>query len=82
MIEESSLRAQDIGPMALLESVLFVASGPVATSRLAKTLETTPAVIENLLNSLQEQYTERGLRLQWSGNAVQMTDGTRKQRGD
>lgn len=58
---------------ALLESVLFVASGPVPTSRLARTLETTPAVVETLLHSLGEDYKNRGLRLQWSGNSVQLT---------
>ena len=58
---------------ALLESILFVASGPVSTGRLAKALETTPAVVRNLLKSLTEEYTTRGLRLQWSGNDVQLT---------
>lgn len=73
MIEERSLRIEDISLSAVLESVLFVASGPVSMSRLAKTLETTPAVIENLLKRLEEDYQHRGLRLQWSSNAVQMT---------
>jgi segregation and condensation protein B len=58
---------------ALLEGVLFVASGPVTPSRLATALETTPAVVEKLLRHLAEDYRTRGLRLQWSGNAVQLT---------
>jgi segregation and condensation protein B len=58
---------------ALIESVLFVASGPVSTGRLAKTLETTPAVVENLLAGLEKDYQNRGLRLQWSSGAVQLT---------
>lgn len=58
---------------ALLESVLFAASGPVSTGRLASALETTQAVVENLLGSLAEDYQSRGLRLQRSGNAVQLT---------
>jgi segregation and condensation protein B len=58
---------------ALLESVLLAASGPVSTGRLASTLETTQAVVDNLLGSLSEDYQNRGLRLQRSGNAVQLT---------
>ncbi|RMG89409.1 MAG: SMC-Scp complex subunit ScpB [Chloroflexi bacterium] len=62
-----------LSPTALLESILFVASGPVSTSRLAKTLETTPAVVEGLLRSLEEDYKTRGLRLQRTGSGVQLT---------
>lgn len=58
---------------ALVESVLFVASGPVPVSRLAKALEVTTAVVEDALQTLTETYQQRGLRLQWSGNAVQLT---------
>jgi segregation and condensation protein B len=63
----------DITLNALLESVLFVASGPVTAARLATILETTPAVIEKLLRELENDYRSRGLRLQWSSNAVQLT---------
>jgi segregation and condensation protein B len=58
---------------ALVESVLFVASGPVSTGRLAKSLDMTPAAVESLLLSLEEDYRHRGLRLQWSGDSVQLT---------
>lgn len=64
---------QQPGLTALLESILFVASGPVSLYRLAKTLDTTPAGVRGLLRSLEEEYTTRGLRLQWSGNEVQLT---------
>jgi len=57
---------------ALLESVLFVASGPVSIGRLAKILETTLAVVENSLRTLDELYETRGLRLQRSGSSVQL----------
>lgn len=63
----------DISLTALLESVLFVASGPVSLGRLARVLETTPAVVRQLLKNLEEEYTDRGLRLQWSGGNVQLT---------
>lgn len=61
------------GMTALIESVLFVASGPVSTGRLAQTLETTPAVVESLLKTLDNEYRTRGIRLQRSGSAVQLT---------
>lgn len=63
----------DISLTALLESVLFVASGPVSLGRLSRVLETTPAVVRQLLKSLEEEYSDRGLRLQWSGDNVQLT---------
>jgi segregation and condensation protein B len=58
---------------AMVESILFVASGPVTTGRLAKVLDTTPAVIENILRSLEVDYQTRGFRLQRSGSYVQLT---------
>lgn len=60
--------------IVLLESLLFVASGPVPTTRLATALEVTPARSEGLLRELETEYGRRGLRLQWSsGGAVQLT---------
>ncbi len=63
-----------LAPMALLESLLFVASGPVSANRLATALEITPAAVEKQLRELEETYVDRGLRLQWSGGRmVQLT---------
>jgi segregation and condensation protein B len=73
MEESSEIVTIDLELSALLESILFVASGPVSTGRLAKVLETTPAVVENCLRTLDEHYTTRGLRLQRSGTSVQLT---------
>ena len=58
---------------ALLESLLFVSSGTVPASRLAKALEITPNAVKKQLRQLEEDYQERGLRLQWNDNAVQLT---------
>lgn len=63
----------ELTPIALLESILFVASGPVAVSRLATTLEITVAAARGLLHALEKGYETRGLRLQWVGDAVQLT---------
>ncbi len=61
-------------PLMLLESLLFVASGPVSPSRLAAALEMSPAAVQELLRELEAEYGARGLRLQWSGGGlVQLT---------
>jgi hypothetical protein len=41
-----------LSPVALLESILFVASGPVPLQRLAVALETTTSAVNSLLNDL------------------------------
>ncbi len=63
----------DLSPLALLESLLFVSSGPAPLSRLAKALEISSAAVQTLLAQLEDAYHQRGLRLQWSDNAVQLT---------
>ena len=70
---ETATASADLSPLAELESILFVASGPVSPYRLATALDTTPAAVEKMLATLEEEYATRGLRLQWSGNAVQLT---------
>lgn len=58
---------------ALAETILFVSSGPVTISRLARTLDITPSAARKVLQTLEEIYIERGLRLQWVDEAVQLT---------
>lgn len=69
---ESTTR-DELSPAAVLESLLFVASGPVSLYRLARALDMTEATVRSLLLSMEEEYARRGLRLQWSGNDVQLT---------
>ena len=64
---------EELSLTALVESMLFVASGPVSVGRLAKALGTTNNAMNGLLRSLEEDYQTRGLRLQWTGNNVQIT---------
>jgi len=73
MTTETHAEKSELTHGALLESILFVASGPVTTGRLAKTLEISTGAVETLLHGLEEAYKDRGLRLQWTGNAVQLT---------
>jgi len=61
-------------PVMLLESLLFVASGPISATRLATTLELSPTTVQNLLREIDADYGARGLRLQWYGDdKVQLT---------
>ena len=64
---------KELSHIALLESILFVASGPVSIASLGTVLDISPAKVKSLLHDLEETYTDRGLRLQWIGNSVQMT---------
>ena len=73
MANQTDNNSAEISIPALVESALFVSSGPVSIGRLAKTLEVSNAVIKNALQTLTEDYETRGLRLQWNGNDVQLT---------
>ena len=58
---------------ALIESLLFVADGPVGIDQLAAALEVKTKQIEEALKQLEAQYELRGLRLQRSGERYQLT---------
>jgi segregation and condensation protein B len=57
---------------AILESLLFVANGPVALEQLQKTLETSREQVEESLCDLDAAYAGRGLRLQRKNGEVQL----------
>ncbi len=57
----------------LLESLLFVASGPVSVRRLAKVLDASQTSVHKALQVLADDYVDRGLRLQWHDGQVQLT---------
>jgi segregation and condensation protein B len=63
----------ELSTSALLESLLFVASGPVSAGQLAKALEVSPPTVLALLKVMEAEFQSRGVRLQWSGNFVQLT---------
>lgn len=58
--------------LAQVESLLFVADGPVSVGRLAEALEVTPGQVERALTDLAVLYAGRGLRLQRAGSLVQI----------
>jgi segregation and condensation protein B len=57
---------------AQVESLLFVADGPVSVGHLAEALEITAGQVERALADLAVAYTGRGLRLQRIGGRVQL----------
>lgn len=65
--------SDDLSPIAKIESMLFVASGPVPIARFAKVLNLNKRKTEALLYKLQEDYVDRGLDLQWTNDGVQLT---------
>ncbi|MCI0477629.1 MAG: SMC-Scp complex subunit ScpB, partial [Anaerolineales bacterium] len=56
----------------LVESLLFVAEGPVQIAALAKALEVDAEKIETALAELKQEYTQRGMRVQRLRDKVQL----------
>jgi segregation and condensation protein B len=59
---------------AAVEALLFVASGSVQASQIAAALEVSQKDVEKAIKELEEKFNEeRGLRIQWFRNRVQLT---------
>ena len=73
-VEEGQAGAGDglLSVLARVESLLFVADGPVSVGRLAEALEVPPGRIERALEDLTAAYDGRGLRLQRVGGRIQL----------
>ena len=56
----------------ILESILFVADEPVTIAQLAETLQIQRPLAREAVRLLVEEYHERGLRIQYEGERVQM----------
>jgi segregation and condensation protein B len=69
----SSFSQSVLSLAAQLETILFVASGAVTVSQVASALEISAAEVEKGLAELEEQYKERGLRLQRHQQYIQLT---------
>ena len=57
----------------LIESLLFVAEGPVSIAQIAAALNTNPKQIKRALLNLESLYEDRGLQLQNLRGRVQLT---------
>lgn len=62
--------AEDMLP--IVEAVLFVADAPIEVAALARTVNAPRAEVERALDQLTEQCRERGVRVQRSGELVQL----------
>jgi len=58
---------------SLIESLLFVADEPVALSDLARALGVSTQVVAEAVETLAQEYSQRGLRIQRVNGRVQMT---------
>lgn len=58
---------------SIVESLLFVANGPVPLEQIQKTLDIPAGEIEAALLALERAYTGRGLRIQRKGADIQLT---------
>ena len=58
---------------SLLESILFVADAPVSVQQLAKLLQVSTEQIMQAIDELQAALQNRGVRLQWQQDRVQLT---------
>jgi segregation and condensation protein B len=63
-------RPEDL--LAILEAVLFVADAPIEVAALARTVNTPRAEVERKLDELTEQCRDRGVRVQRTGELVQL----------
>jgi segregation and condensation protein B len=57
---------------AIVEAVLFVADAPIEIAALARTVNVSRAEVERALEELGESCRDRGVRLQRSGDLVQL----------
>jgi segregation and condensation protein B len=74
MGNESPTEAHDQMPLtSRIEALLFVSAGPVRLSQIAETLNVTPHLVDQALESMQSSYQQRGLRLQRHTDGVRLT---------
>jgi segregation and condensation protein B len=72
MTETAPGQPPNVNLKSLLESLLFVAEGPVTTGALARALEIPEEQVEPLLDELSRDYAGRGIRLQRIRDKVQI----------
>jgi segregation and condensation protein B len=63
---------QPLSMTAIVESLLFVADGPVSVKQLADTIQCERIEVEMALENLQQECLQRGIRLQRLGDRFQL----------
>jgi segregation and condensation protein B len=72
-MSDLSFSDTDYNLLAILEALLFVAPGSVSPVQLATALAVPVSVVESGLKELENQYQQRGLRLQRHLGRIQIT---------
>ncbi len=62
--------------LAVVEAILFVADAPLETTALARAIAAPKAEVEKALDALAEQCRERGVRVQRTGDLVQLVSAS------
>jgi len=76
MTEEKSSASNSkpgLGLTALVEAILFVTPEPISANQIASLLDISPREIKNAFSELEQLYQNRGIRLQFHKNKVQIT---------
>jgi segregation and condensation protein B len=72
MSEQSSESIRELG--IAVEALLFVAAAPVPVNQIAEALAVHPQQVEEIIRNLSAEYKQnRGLRIEWYANRVQLT---------
>ena len=76
MAQENTNQTQEANAFSLesqVEALLFVSPTAVSSSQIAAALEVTPREVEKAIETLQEQYLVRGIRIQTHRGKIQLT---------
>ena len=68
-----SKKKPDLGLTALVEAILFVSPEPLSAIQIGSLLDVTPRMVKNAFEELDQFYANRGIRLQYHKNKVQIT---------
>ena len=78
MGESENLQENQSEILTSIEALLFVAIEPVSPNQLASVLGINPAEVEKMLLIIQENYQDRGIRIQRHAGKVQLTSAPEK----
>jgi segregation and condensation protein B len=76
MTEEKSSQSKDkphLSLFALVEAILFVSPEPLSANQIGNILDISPREVKIAIKELDLHYQDRGIRLQYHNNKVQIT---------
>jgi segregation and condensation protein B len=72
-IEKSLVRTQHLNLEASIEAILFVSSNALSSKQIADVLGVTTRIVEKALKSMEENFKNRGIRIQKSREGFKLT---------